>query len=175
MVAIVVSEEQIDLEGGCVSSRGSGAVNYLFDQQHGGIGVVVRDSNGIVRLYASKVLEAGFSPSLAESVAIHSGMLLAAESGLLPAMVESNAQSVINLILAGNSICSEIGLVIDDILDLKSWFDFTCFFFFFALRSSNRVAHCLAKMTLVHALDVVMFKEALPGLQSLVREEAIVS
>ncbi|KAL5843687.1 hypothetical protein ACOSQ4_009645 [Xanthoceras sorbifolium] len=158
MVAIVVSEEQIDSEGGCVSSRGSGAVNYLFDQQHGGIGVVVRDSNGIVRLYASKVLEAGFSPSLAESVAIHSGMLLAAESGLLPAMVESNAQSVINLILAGNSICSEIGLVIDDILDLKSW-----------------VAHCLAKMTLVHALDVVMFKEALPGLQSLVREEAIVS
>ncbi|KAL5861560.1 hypothetical protein ACOSQ4_002856 [Xanthoceras sorbifolium] len=127
---------------------------------------LVRDSNGIVRLFASKVLEVGFSPSLAKSVAIHSGMLLAAESGLLPAIMESDAQSVINLILAGSSIRSEIGLVIDDILDLKSRFDFTCFSF--ALRSSNRVAHCFAKMALVHALDVVLFEEAPPSLQYLV-------
>ncbi|KAL5779669.1 hypothetical protein ACOSQ2_010406 [Xanthoceras sorbifolium] len=100
-------------------------------------------------------------------------MLLAAYLGLFPAMVESNSQSVINLIRAGSPIHSKIGLIVYDILNLKAHFDFTCFSF--APCSSNRVAHCLAKMALALALDVVLFVEAPHGLRSLVREETIVS
>ncbi|KAH7554597.1 hypothetical protein JRO89_XS12G0242800 [Xanthoceras sorbifolium] len=77
-----------------------------------GIGVIIGDSNGAVMLSASKTIEAGYSPSLAEAFAIHTGMQLAADSELLPAIVESYSLSVINLILAESPIRFKIGLII---------------------------------------------------------------
>ncbi|KAL5779688.1 hypothetical protein ACOSQ2_010425 [Xanthoceras sorbifolium] len=100
-------------------------------------------------------------------------MKLAAESGLLPATVESDSLSVINLILSDSPIRSEIGLVIKDILELKVLYGFSSFVF--SLRSTNRITHNLAKMALVHALDIILLEEVPPNIRVLVQEEAIFS
>ncbi|KAL5788038.1 hypothetical protein ACOSP7_004987 [Xanthoceras sorbifolium] len=100
-------------------------------------------------------------------------MVLTSESGLLPALVESDSSTVINLILSMASIHSEIGMIINDILDLQDSFDFVKFVF--SPRSTNKVAHSLAKMTLVHDIDLVLMEEVPPGLSRLVQEESIFS
>ncbi|KAH7565254.1 hypothetical protein JRO89_XS09G0174600 [Xanthoceras sorbifolium] len=69
--------------------------------------------------------QVGIGPSLAEALAVCIGMKLAIENGLLPAMVKSDLIFVVNLILAGLPIRSEIGLIIDDILNLKATHDFS--------------------------------------------------
>ncbi|KAL5823222.1 hypothetical protein ACOSQ4_021122 [Xanthoceras sorbifolium] len=73
-----------------------------------GIGVVIKDSSEAMMLSASKTIEADYSPSLAKDVAVRISMLLAADSGLLPAIMESDSLSVINLIHDGVPIRSEL-------------------------------------------------------------------
>ncbi|KAH7569150.1 hypothetical protein JRO89_XS06G0113900 [Xanthoceras sorbifolium] len=53
-----------------------------------GLGVVIRDSKGLVMLSSSRNLDACYSPNIAEAKAILFGMQLAIDSGLLPAVVE---------------------------------------------------------------------------------------
>ncbi|KAL5766204.1 hypothetical protein ACOSP7_016821 [Xanthoceras sorbifolium] len=138
-----------------------------------GIGVIIRDSNGDVMFSASKKIGTGLAPSIAEASAIYEGMKLVAETGLLPAMVEFDLLSVVNLILAGQPIRSEIGLVIEDILELKVLHGFSSFVF--SPRTSYRVAHSLAKMVVTHAMDIVSLEKVPPSIRSLVQEEAIFS
>ncbi|KAL5833304.1 hypothetical protein ACOSQ3_016978 [Xanthoceras sorbifolium] len=132
-----------------------------------------RAYNGDVMFSASKKIDTGLAPSIAEASAIYEGMKLVAETGLLPAMVESDSLSVVNLILAGQPIRSEIGLVIEDILKLKVLHGFSSFVF--SPRTSYRVAHSLAKMVVTHAMDIVSLEKVPPSIRSLVQEEAIFS
>ncbi|KAL5810335.1 hypothetical protein ACOSQ3_027035 [Xanthoceras sorbifolium] len=111
-------------------------------------------------LFISNTIAAGLPPSKAEASAIHLGMKLAAEAGLLPAIVESDSLSV-------------IGLVIEDILELKAHYGFSSFVL--SPRTSNRVAHSPAKMAIVHAIDVVLLEEVPHGIKLLVQKEAIFS
>ncbi|KAL5787892.1 hypothetical protein ACOSP7_004841 [Xanthoceras sorbifolium] len=131
-----------------------------------GIDIVIKDNNGVVILSAAKTIEARYCPAIAEAVAIQIGMKLAAESGLLPAIIEFDSLSVIVLILADRPIRSEMGLVIEYILDLKLLFGFSSFIF--SSRNINMVAHNLTKMALVHAIDLVLLEEVLPDLRMLV-------
>ncbi|KAL5824669.1 hypothetical protein ACOSQ3_020732 [Xanthoceras sorbifolium] len=121
--------------------------------------------------FSFQTIVAILEPSLAEALAVCIGMKLAIENGLLPAMVKSDLIFVVNLILAGLPIRSEIGLIIDDILNLKATHDFSSFGF--SPRDSNRVAHNLAKMIVVHAIDVVLFEDIPPGIRSFVQEDAV--
>ncbi|KAL5757858.1 hypothetical protein ACOSP7_020469 [Xanthoceras sorbifolium] len=121
--------------------------------------------------FSFQTIVAILEPSLAEALAVCIGMKLAIENGLLPAMVKSDLIFVVNLILAGLPIRSEIGLIIDDILNLKATHDFPSFGF--SPRDSNRVAHNLAKMIVVHAIDVVLFEDIPPGIRSFVQEDAV--
>ncbi|KAL5774840.1 hypothetical protein ACOSP7_012397 [Xanthoceras sorbifolium] len=84
-----------------------------------GLGVVIRDSKGLVMLSSSRNLDACYSPNIAEAKAILFGMQLAIDSGLLPAVVESDSSSVISLINAKNSIFTDIGSILADIFDLR--------------------------------------------------------
>ncbi|KAL5846016.1 hypothetical protein ACOSQ3_009540 [Xanthoceras sorbifolium] len=137
------------------------------------IEVIIRDSSRDVMLSALKTIVAGLSPSIVEASAIHAGIKLAVETGLLPAIVESDSLSVVNLLLARQPICSEICLVINDILELKTLYGFSSFVF--SLITSNRVAHSLVKMVIVYAIDVVLIEEVLPGIRLFVQKEPIFS
>ncbi|KAL5766302.1 hypothetical protein ACOSP7_016919 [Xanthoceras sorbifolium] len=133
--------------------------------------IVITDSSGAVMLSGVKRVKASFSSDITLAQAIHHGMVLPAESSLLPALVESDSFLVINLILLRAPIRSEIGLIIDGILDLQDSFGFINFVF--SPRSTNMVAHSLAKMALVHAIDIVLMEEVPPSLSRLVQEKSI--
>ncbi|KAL5856847.1 hypothetical protein ACOSQ3_004305 [Xanthoceras sorbifolium] len=122
--------------------------------------------------YYTKTIEAGYTSALAEDVTIHTGMKMATESGLLPAIVEFDSFSVINLIMADYPIRSGIGLIFEDILELKVLYGFSSFVF---SPRANRVAYNLAKMALVHAIDLILLEEVPSGIRTLVQEEAIFS
>ncbi|KAK3207114.1 hypothetical protein Dsin_021160 [Dipteronia sinensis] len=63
-----------------------------------GIGVVIRDSHGHVRASLCQNLNANFQPQVAEALAILNGIDLAFENGFLPAVLESDALTVVNAI-----------------------------------------------------------------------------
>ncbi|KAK0587875.1 hypothetical protein LWI29_030314 [Acer saccharum] len=65
-----------------------------------GVGVVVRDWKGEVLASCCQRFEVCFPPLIAEVVAVLTGMRLALQLGLFPAMVESNALAVVELISA---------------------------------------------------------------------------
>ncbi|KAL5831035.1 hypothetical protein ACOSQ4_016389 [Xanthoceras sorbifolium] len=104
-------------------------------------------------LSSLKILEESFSHTVVETWALLYGMQLASEAGLLPIFVEFDSSSVINLLLSRSSVRAKIGLVLDDILTLRDSFDFVNFIFF--PRSTNKVTHSLAKMVLVHDVDLI--------------------
>ena len=56
-----------------------------------GVGVVIRNSDGLVMASNSQEIATTFSPQVAEAVAICRGLQLAVDSGLIPCMLESTA------------------------------------------------------------------------------------
>ncbi|KAK2661430.1 hypothetical protein Ddye_000004 [Dipteronia dyeriana] len=76
-----------------------------------GVGVVIRDHLGQVMGTAALKLEASYSPKLAEAVAIRRGIEFALEIGLVPAVVESVALGVVDLINSKDTNWIELGLV----------------------------------------------------------------
>ncbi|KAL5767563.1 hypothetical protein ACOSQ2_014346 [Xanthoceras sorbifolium] len=111
-----------------------------------GLGVVVRESYGLVLLSGSLVLDGLFSPKVAEALAILRGVQLALDSSFNPFCIESDAASVVHLISSRTNSFADIGLVVDDIiLFLDRLPDFSIF----AIRRSvNKVAHKLARFAL---------------------------
>ncbi|KAK2664585.1 hypothetical protein Ddye_003159 [Dipteronia dyeriana] len=109
-----------------------------------GIGIVIRDNVGSVMGCSTQVLEACFSPQVAEATAILRGFSFAMDSGLLPAVFESDAQVLVDLINSGNVPLDETGTVIVDILRLINSHNFQVSF---APRSANVLAHSLAKLS----------------------------
>ncbi|KAK3189375.1 hypothetical protein Dsin_028936 [Dipteronia sinensis] len=110
-----------------------------------GIGIVVRDHKGCVMGCSSQSLTVCFSPQVAEATALLCGVFFAVDSGLLLAEVEYDAKSVVDLINSGNAPIADIGIVISDILRIIKCHNIRVSF---APRSTNMVAHCLAKMFL---------------------------
>ncbi|KAL5798483.1 hypothetical protein ACOSQ2_003303 [Xanthoceras sorbifolium] len=102
-------------------------------------------------LSSIKRVEGCCSPEVAEARAILHGIKLASEVGILPPIVESDSSIMI-------------------FLDLQHSFGFINFVF--SQRNTNKVAHSLAKIALVHDVDLVLMEEVSPSLNRLVQEDA---
>ncbi|KAK3199349.1 hypothetical protein Dsin_022764 [Dipteronia sinensis] len=89
-------------------------------------------------------IQASYSPQVAEAVALLRGIILAAETGLSPIVVESDPLGVVNLVNAGSSCSTEIRLVIDDIRDLSQGLGGSQVLH--VSRKANYVPHFLSKM-----------------------------
>ncbi|KAK2646103.1 hypothetical protein Ddye_021298 [Dipteronia dyeriana] len=110
------------------------------------MGMVIRDSGGRVKACLCGSVGGFYEPQIAEAKAILHGFPLALETGLYPAILESDALSVVNLIKAKEILSLDVGVVIHDILELVEnvgVFSCDC-----APRLSNKVAHGLAKIAL---------------------------
>ncbi|KAH7548552.1 hypothetical protein JRO89_XS14G0163100 [Xanthoceras sorbifolium] len=113
-----------------------------------GFGVVFRDSTGKVLVSYTSLLLGLFSPNIGEALAILRGLHLAFDLGFSTVCVESDAASVVKQLSSRAISCSDIGLILDDILDLVVVF--SNFSFSSIGRSANKVAHGLAKFALSH-------------------------
>ncbi|KAL5814282.1 hypothetical protein ACOSQ4_024923 [Xanthoceras sorbifolium] len=119
-----------------------------FRGRHLGFGVVIRDPGGLVLVPSSSLLPGLFSPDIGEALTIIRGVCLAIDLGFSAVCVESDATSVVNQLFSRVISCSNIGLVLDDILALVVAFSDVSFSS--VRRSANKVVHGLAKFALSH-------------------------
>ncbi|KAL5780225.1 hypothetical protein ACOSQ2_010962 [Xanthoceras sorbifolium] len=113
-----------------------------------GFGVVFRDSVGEVLVSYTSLLPGLFSSDIGEALAILLGLRLAGDMGFPSVCVESDAASVVKQLSSRAPSCSDIGLILDDILSLVG--GFAVISFSSVRRSANKVAHGLAKFALSH-------------------------
>ncbi|KAK2664867.1 hypothetical protein Ddye_003441 [Dipteronia dyeriana] len=111
-----------------------------------GIGAVIRNRQGEVMGSAVQRSEATYSHSLAKAIALLRGIEFAFDLGTLPAVVESDAKGVVELINSSRKNYSEIGLVCLDITDRLR--DGSISGIQFVARAANNVAHTLANLAL---------------------------
>ncbi|KAK2645800.1 hypothetical protein Ddye_020995 [Dipteronia dyeriana] len=126
-----------------------------------GFGIIIRDSNGAVMASSVQSLNVRFPPQMAEAMAIFRGLQFAAETGLVPCVMESDAQVVINLLNSVLAPLSDVGLIIQDIFSFCEKY-FSCSFNFVP-RHGNMVAHCLAKLGLSSSVDDFWMEDCPPS------------
>ncbi|KAL5787310.1 hypothetical protein ACOSP7_004259 [Xanthoceras sorbifolium] len=80
------------------------------------IGVVLRDSRGLIMASCAQGLDSLFSPPIAKALAILRCLNLAIETGLLPVCVESDVEVVVNYIISKFVPLSELSVVILNII-----------------------------------------------------------
>ncbi|KAK2638830.1 hypothetical protein Ddye_026625 [Dipteronia dyeriana] len=83
-----------------------------------GVGVVIWDRDGKVMASFSQGFNTCYQPQIAEVMVILEGISLAVSTGLLPAVLESDALTVVNDISSQVPLCANVGVVISDILIL---------------------------------------------------------
>ncbi|CAL2240574.1 unnamed protein product [Prunus armeniaca] len=118
----------------------------LAPSQQGGVGGALRDSAGNFILGFADQGPAGLDVLATECVAIHMGLLKAAELGVSDFLVASNSQEVVALLKGNGELWSNLGNIVDDIRRLLA--ELCVRDVFFQPRSGNRVAHSLAQFGL---------------------------
>ncbi|KAK2643514.1 hypothetical protein Ddye_025277 [Dipteronia dyeriana] len=81
-----------------------------------GLGIVIGDMSGIVKVAPSLKLQAMFSALVTEAMAVYRGILLAIESGMVPFQIESNSLHVVELVNRGVPSPAVVGSIISLIL-----------------------------------------------------------
>ncbi|XP_021734057.1 uncharacterized protein LOC110700767 [Chenopodium quinoa] len=107
-----------------------------------GLGAVLRDTNGKLRVCAVKKTMAA-SPKMAEAMAARYGMHIARRFGYTRIMLECDASNVGNTVRSRSSGYAPIYLVYDDIVEDSSWYD--SFSISHVKRACNTVAHMVAR------------------------------
>ncbi|KAL5857827.1 hypothetical protein ACOSQ3_005285 [Xanthoceras sorbifolium] len=96
-----------------------------------------------------------FSSDITEAMAILYRVQLAIEVGFSPFCCNSDDASIVHQLSSKSNSCSNVGLVVDNILMLLNFVPI--FSVSFVLRSANMVAHDLAKLALRLAFVCVSF------------------
>ncbi|KAK3217805.1 hypothetical protein Dsin_011775 [Dipteronia sinensis] len=124
-----------------------------FRNNISGIGVAIRDCNGHVMASLCQHIGTAYQPQIAETLAILRCLKLAVETGLVPAVVESDALSVVNAITSKMVPNTEVGMVIHDILCILRNSNFISVKLL--PRLANKVSHSLARLALGYVGEFV--------------------
>ena len=130
------------------------------------IGIVIRDSQGNVMASLCSNLGVCYQPQIAEALGILRGLFLARETGLFPAILESDALSIVDLIASPSAVDSDVGVLIHDIRSVLAYSNF--FSVAFSSRLTNKVAHGLAKLALGYVGEFVWMEDCPLAVESLV-------
>ncbi|KAK3220990.1 hypothetical protein Dsin_014960 [Dipteronia sinensis] len=130
-----------------------------------GVGIVIRNRDGCVVGSSTQRLVASFSLMVAEATTIVCGINFAVSSGWLLCVLESDAKSMVGLVLSGTAPLAEVGVVIVDIIRLVNGFQIALSF---VPRAADRVADCLAKLALASSEDHFYLNSIPPSMEGLV-------
>ncbi|XP_016173756.1 uncharacterized protein LOC107616295 [Arachis ipaensis] len=112
----------------------------------GGVGVVIRDSNGLVVAAATLEVAPALSVREAEAFAFYQGVNIAAQTCFLEIEIEGDNIEVVNALNSNNPFGGTFGTIISNCKALL------CCFRFYKIshikRNKNSVAHSLAKLAL---------------------------
>jgi ribonuclease HI len=109
-----------------------------------GIGVVIRDHNGVCLAACSELRDEVTAPELAEALAIRHAVSLAGEEGFDKVMVVSDCLSLVQRLNSSELDRSIVGVVTQEINFLRS--SFSSFTVNHVRRQCNESAHILARL-----------------------------
>ncbi|KAK2634843.1 hypothetical protein Ddye_029635 [Dipteronia dyeriana] len=106
---------------------------------------------------------------MAEAMVILRGIRFAVDSGLLPAVVESDAKYVVELINGGVAPLADIGFVVLDILSFNSTFPISISYMFIKANIiAHTSAHSLVQLALSFDEDFFWLESVPPSVEALV-------
>ncbi|XP_050238101.1 uncharacterized protein LOC126687584 [Mercurialis annua] len=121
---------------------GFDSVNDCF-----GTGAVIRDSNGLGILAGHCKYRGSPEVSTGEAIAIRDGIVLAMKECLTPFEISSDSKVVVEAFKNNKLPANDIGLIIQDCRVLCN--NVSMLGIDYANRSTNKVAHCLARKSLI--------------------------
>ncbi|KAK3231581.1 hypothetical protein Dsin_003462 [Dipteronia sinensis] len=119
-----------------------------------------------VMAFSAQPVLAGYSPIVAEALAIFKGLQFARDTGLVPCCIESDAQVVVNLINSNNVPLTDVGIILADCKLLLEASPGCCVGF--ASRLANKAAHGLAKLGLSLETNCFWMEDYLSNVASIV-------
>ncbi|XP_042974616.1 uncharacterized protein LOC122306248 [Carya illinoinensis] len=125
--------------------------------QRVGIGVIIRDSDGQVIGTMRKNKFLNPDPHLAEACAALHAVLLGSNIGLRNIFLEGDALNVVNAINGVGEHWGQAGMVIVDIQEILNCFN--SWFVAYSQRSTNQVAHVLARNALSIEGELIELEE----------------
>nr|XP_023896770.1 uncharacterized protein LOC112008672 [Quercus suber] len=129
------------------------------EQKKSGIGVIIRDSNGLVMASMSKLLPQQYTPLEIETMVASSALEFAVELGFSQAILEMDSQVLTNALRHNSPYLSSLGLLIDDIRCNARCFN--KLLYSHAKRKGNKVAHNLARHSICIS-DFMVWMETVP-------------
>ncbi|KAL5836856.1 hypothetical protein ACOSQ3_014025 [Xanthoceras sorbifolium] len=101
-----------------------------------------RNHRGEVLTSSAQRVESAFSALIAEAFGVLHGLVFARDSGLLPAIVESDALGFVNVVNTAPTL-ADLGLIVLDIQNILALYP-DCSVMFVP-RFTNQAAHCMAR------------------------------
>ncbi|TXG58466.1 hypothetical protein EZV62_016295 [Acer yangbiense] len=135
-----------------------------------GIAIIICDSEGRVMGSSTQCMDALFHPLIAEVTALFRGALFAVDAGLLPAVFESDAKAVVDLVNSGNASFADVGTIISDILRLLSCNNLSVSY---VRRAANLVAHNLVQLSFSSLDDLFLLEDNPPSVEWLIQADVI--
>ncbi|XP_042983235.1 uncharacterized protein LOC122312641 [Carya illinoinensis] len=130
-----------------------------------GIGVIVRDSEGLVTASLCSSITLTPDPLLGEAAAALRATTLCAELGLTHIVLEGDALNVVQAVQGVEENWSAVGMVIRDVKSLLSRFQEWSIHH--VPRELNVIAHTLAKYALICSEDCILLEDYPPCIQHL--------
>lgn len=121
--------------------------SWKMGSSKGGYGIIVMGDTGCFVAAAMGVSLGCSSPTVAEAMALRRGMQLGLHLGLTSVVMESDSQSIINILNGQIEVSQDVRVVLNDVRALGR--NFHSCILSFSRHSTNNVAHILACKGLV--------------------------
>ena len=139
------------------------------EQNKSGVGVVIRDGNGLVLASLAKQIPQLYTALEVEAMAAATALSFASQLGFHSGILESDSQLLVSALIENHTYLSTDGLLLDDIRFYASFFN--QLLYSHVKREGNKVAHRLAKHALCILDFLVWIKDVPPPIRSVVQDD----
>ena len=138
-------------------------------QNRSGVGVVIRDENGLVLASLSKQFPQLYTALEVEAMAAATALSFAVQLGFHSGTLESDSLLLVSALVDNHNYLSSVGLLLDDIRFYAS--SFNQLLYSHVKRDGNKVAHRLAKHALCISDFLVWMEDVPPPIRSVVQDD----
>ena len=138
-------------------------------QNKSGVGVVIRDRNGMVLASMAKQIPQLYTALEIEAMAASTALSFASQLGFHRGILEFDSLVLVSALLKNSTYLSTDGLLLDDIRFYASFFN--QLLYSHVKREGNKVAHKLAKHALCISDFLVWMEDVPPPIRSFVQDD----
>lgn len=141
----------------------------IFGPNDFGIGVIMRDELGTVKVAISGLQKGSFDVEVLEGIAARICLQVAANFGFASVVMESDNLKLVKALQKQSREKTNFGAVVNDILILAN--NFNSISYSHVKRSANMAAHSLAKMSMSYPILKVWLDNALHDVMEIVNSD----